>query len=699
MVESFTLGPWSVSPAELAITHLDGEKSPLPSKSMEVLLYLAQEYPRVVARAELIDEVWSGNYAVGEKSLTNAIWNLRSAFSDSSEHPEYIETVRKSGYKLKIQPVYQEQEEVLEQQEEQQSLESSDSPPTSRLKVKTLVVAAFVFSILTMLGFIWKYSEQTQISNPRIEDVTITPGNEYDPAVSPNGEFIAYGWQPPGKTRNIYIRAIANLREAPKQISFSGNASYAPVWGKSGAFVYFIQVSTANRCQIMSYELATSTESTLAQCDMQENYSLALSASGDALLFLSDAPTPGYMTLRLANLETKFVACQNCPFRITQITPGPEEKEMLVSAINNDGSGHSLYLIKDKSVQILSKPVNQITGIAWHPDNQQVLAAIKQKTRSSLLAVNLKTHATRVLPLHQAVNPSFAKESKKLIYQDAPPASYIASLNLEHQHASLHPLLKSRVNYQEPDFNPHANKLTYVSDLSGYKEVWIANKNGSKRQQLTFLKGSASHPRWSNTGDKIAFSSVIKGKHYLYILDLKNEKLSSVAHPFSHIGALSWRLDNSGLVLSGQLADTRELFFIPLDSSPVQQLSFDGATRGFELSTNTLVYTRKGVSGVFSKHFTDKSGASVLSQGSVKLVRPLANQELLLVSETPTLTTLVILSTQTGMKRTLLSLPAGTLSSDAVGISPSGKNLFVSLLPVSSQDLKSVQYKNLFDGN
>ena len=75
--QAFTIGNCQIIPIEYAIKFDEHEKQSLQPKFIEVLCYLAEHYPRVIPREELIENVWAGNIYVGEKALTNAIWHLR----------------------------------------------------------------------------------------------------------------------------------------------------------------------------------------------------------------------------------------------------------------------------------------------------------------------------------------------------------------------------------------------------------------------------------------------------------------------------------------------------------------------------------------------------------------------------------------------------------------------------------------------
>ena len=103
--QSFYLADLFVNPSELSLRTAAGAETSIQQKPMEVLAYLAQQYPALVSRQELIDFVWAGNSYVGEKALTNAIWQLRTVLQQLAES-ELISTVRKKGYRLAEEPIY-----------------------------------------------------------------------------------------------------------------------------------------------------------------------------------------------------------------------------------------------------------------------------------------------------------------------------------------------------------------------------------------------------------------------------------------------------------------------------------------------------------------------------------------------------------------------------------------------------------------
>lgn len=75
------------------------EPVPLRPKAWEVLLYLADRPGSLVPNDEIQHFAWPET-AITPKTLTNVIGELRRALGDNAEHPVYIETVHRRGYRF-----------------------------------------------------------------------------------------------------------------------------------------------------------------------------------------------------------------------------------------------------------------------------------------------------------------------------------------------------------------------------------------------------------------------------------------------------------------------------------------------------------------------------------------------------------------------------------------------------------------------
>jgi TolB-like protein/DNA-binding winged helix-turn-helix (wHTH) protein/tetratricopeptide (TPR) repeat protein len=85
--------------------HKDGQRVALPPKAFEILRALVERPGQVVTREELRTRLWAADTFVEfDDSLNHAVRKLRQALGDSSDAPQFIETLPRHGYRL-IVPV------------------------------------------------------------------------------------------------------------------------------------------------------------------------------------------------------------------------------------------------------------------------------------------------------------------------------------------------------------------------------------------------------------------------------------------------------------------------------------------------------------------------------------------------------------------------------------------------------------------
>ncbi len=133
----FRIGAWVFEPALNRLT--SGERTvelePLGSRLLQTL---AENPGRVFSNDELVEAVWQGRI-VSDNPVYKLIANLRRSLGDDTASPNYIETIRKRGYRL-VAPV-----EALGRE----SVETRDTP----LSRKGLFAAGgLVFVVVTALA-------------------------------------------------------------------------------------------------------------------------------------------------------------------------------------------------------------------------------------------------------------------------------------------------------------------------------------------------------------------------------------------------------------------------------------------------------------------------------------------------------------------------------------------------------------------
>ncbi|MFK3864767.1 nSTAND1 domain-containing NTPase [Pseudoalteromonas rhizosphaerae] len=94
----FFVGEWQVTPATNSLRR-GAQVKQLEPKAMDVLLLLCEKQGELVSSDEIINHCWR-TVAVGDNPLHKVITQLRKAFDDKASDPQYIETIRKRGYRV-----------------------------------------------------------------------------------------------------------------------------------------------------------------------------------------------------------------------------------------------------------------------------------------------------------------------------------------------------------------------------------------------------------------------------------------------------------------------------------------------------------------------------------------------------------------------------------------------------------------------
>ena len=94
----YEFGPFRLDTAEHVLLR-DGEPVPLRPKEFAVLLALVGNHRHVLTKEQLLEAVWPNQF-IEEGNLNRQISTLRRVLGDTSDEPQYVQTVPKVGYRF-----------------------------------------------------------------------------------------------------------------------------------------------------------------------------------------------------------------------------------------------------------------------------------------------------------------------------------------------------------------------------------------------------------------------------------------------------------------------------------------------------------------------------------------------------------------------------------------------------------------------
>lgn len=517
-------GPFQfdLTPGEL---HKHGVRLRLQNQPAKILAYLLEHRERIVTREELEKVLWSdGTFVDFDGGLNAAMNRLRRVLSDSADSPRYIETIARRGYRFiaEIEPVTRPEVPV--------PVVSQSDPPVVNafpLGYRVWIVALLLVSLAAAGAWRSYHKNRSVPSLRRIIQVTSEPGSETSPSFSPDGTEIAFSadFAQLGNF-DIYVKNIASgdvLR-----LTSDGARDSRPAWSPDGKSIAFIR-NEGYGGAIYVMPATGGPEIRLAGVNLG---ALAWTADSKYLAALhraSQVDMPHQLLIDIATHRTRPLSSLR-------------EREDYAAAFSPDGMRvalarckaghcevHAGMIAPDRTVveptRKLATARGFVEGLAWS-DQKTILFSAGSYNDWGLWRVSADTAAVaEVLDVgHRSVHypvialrgpAGFTRIAFETRTQDE--NVWTATLPLKTDGTASRPRLLIASNRGDwwPDPSPDGRSLAFVSDRSGWQQIWISATDGSGARPLTDLpSGYTWFPRWAPDGTEIVFSHLpLSEKH------------------------------------------------------------------------------------------------------------------------------------------------------------------------------------------
>lgn len=595
----FRLENCIIRPKEYLLELPDGEVKVLQPKFIEVLAYLAHQYPQIVEREELINTIWDGNFYVGEKSLNNAVWNLRNELK--STETSYIETVRKKGYRLQVKPEFLANELALLATNEK---DTSNTKKHQKLTITLVAFFAVFFTTFLLYKLVFKNENNSVVE---IISVVSEPGREVYPSISPDNNYLVYSWRRIGQRPNLFIKDMVNNKVPARQLTFSEFYEGRVVWHANGEDIYYQRKHwNYDRCEVVNLNIVTMAKKVIASCTGEVDFSLSISPDGNQLAYVVNekAKKPTVQILNLeSNVKTSVLyQCQvDCRYEDLDVEFSPDGKQLVISRTLDDGFNEDvfIYSIANGELEQLTDSEGDIKGLAWHPKGDRIVySAIVSGSRDGYV-ISLKDKTTTKLNIPGFSYPRFVPESQEVLFHSWQVLSSLSSLSLDDNLATTpFPVMHSEYSYNSPHYSAQTDRLVFISNESGFEEIWTSKVDGTDRKQLTTLASHLTFPRWSHDGENIAFlgPKTKDKKNALYVLNMKTHVVRKIPSDFAQHFRPSWLIDDSGLIAAAKTNNKVSLYAFPINFK-APYILLDAKVRYAEQGNDGQVWFSPGRNG------------------------------------------------------------------------------------------------------
>jgi Tol biopolymer transport system component/DNA-binding winged helix-turn-helix (wHTH) protein len=497
----FRLGDWLVRPDRNQLRKDDHVVS-LEPRLMQVLVHLAGRPGDVVSRQDLKVTVWQDTL-VAEDSLNRVISDLRRALDDDTTTPQYIETIRKVGYRLlaPVSAVVPERDKTEAASEPGVSdSEEKPMPLWRRGRVRSsLLAVAILACIAAAVAIVNRVRQSREPVAPRLSTpLTREQGLEVRPALSPDGTRVAFVKKlRNGSTADIYI--VQRGLETPQRLTDHPDFENYPTWSPDGSHVAFVR-ETDESSGIFTIP-AIGGESHCVYLSEGFPRHLDWSPDGRWIVFSESRGDDGYPQLFMLDMEAEAQTTRTLtlPDRggasdtYPRFSPAGDE----VAFVRTGRSGLSDIFcvnLRDGRVRRLTRGQINIWGLDWNREGDEIYFASFAGGPYSLSVLSVGEGTVRRTPiLSEWVRyPTLARAADRLVYESRHEIQNIMELSLTGGGGSAHeaePLIVSNVLDCEPAWSPDGNEIAFVSTRSGYRELWICERDASHLRQMTALAG------------------------------------------------------------------------------------------------------------------------------------------------------------------------------------------------------------------
>jgi Tol biopolymer transport system component/DNA-binding winged helix-turn-helix (wHTH) protein len=609
----------------------------LREQPARILVLLLEHAGQMVTREQLRQHLWpSDTFVDFDHSLNSAVMKLREALGDSADKPLYIETIPRKGYRF-VAPVSQPgdtqnggasprlpaiSEMAVSNTWEQShgSVEVRTITPDEKRKPKRLLfVLVPVALVLLAVGFLamrlvknrdapvrsaQPAAKSAESGGMRIVPLTSLPGAVGHPAISADGEKIAFTWKGENPVRSeLYVQLVG--AEKPLQLTHTNTGFVCCAdWSPDGREIAF------------------------GRCDDNGGGVFVVPALGGPERKLTDVVCPfGVAGFPKWTADGKSLVLEDrcmpeVPKGIVLLSLATGEKRCLHTPPAGDVGDMDPVLSPDqKTVAFLRFPTIEVADIytvslsggvprqltregvkiwelMWSTDGSRIAF---MSNRSGLPRVwQIPATGGDIKP--ETVYPAtgtLSRDGKRLVYVD-PPGGRSSSTTIwraELSSAGGRAVSQNRIVATGSEntgmqLSPDGSQIAFESTRSGSSEIWRSNVDGSNALQLTFMrdKGKAGTPRWSPDGKWIVFDHRPKGHSQIYAIDEEGRNLHAITGGDYDNVVPSWSRDGAFIYFSSNRTGGWQVWRREVSTGREQQITRQGGFAAFESYDAKSVY-------------------------------------------------------------------------------------------------------------
>jgi len=456
--------------------------------------------------------------------------------------------------------------------------------------------------VLTMAAWLFVGRSQPSSPLPRTVPLTSLPGVEGDPALSPDGNQVAYTWDGGGErtSTQLYVRLIDG--GDPLQLTRGPDDVATPAWSPDGRRIAFLRHRADGGHEVFMIPA-------LGGAERRLGYSLSAHWGAEGLSW-----SPDGKFLALAHRSTAEE-----PDGIFLLSTETGEKQRLTTAPPHTtpdwGDAHPVFSPDGETLAflrkrdfvgeaILLKPVSggeptrliygTISGLDWTSNGRSLVFSASVGGVRGLWSIPRRGGEPTKLPYgERARELSIARGGDRLAFSQRASDYNIWRVNgpnSKEPPTTARFIASTRGDF-EPQYSPDGSEVALSSTRTGQKEVYVCQSDGTECKQLTFDSGW--NPRWSPDGRQIVFvCGAAKGDPNICIISSDGGLPKQVTQPAA-AWLPTWSHDARWIYFLSIKGRDTALWRLPAEGGTAEQVTRNGGIRAQASADGRFVYYSK----------------------------------------------------------------------------------------------------------
>jgi serine/threonine protein kinase len=498
-------------------------------------------------------------------------------------------------------------------------------------------VAAAILAIATVSipgTWLWTRRSSPMVLHLDAKPLTGEEGRETLPALSPDGRFVVYSWQPTaGSPRVTLLREVGSDRKTVLPIAWPFS------WLPDSRHIGFVRrgkdqdtLCTISMDGSGEQQILHARKMGIADWSLDANWIVYVAGTGKNL------GTPALFRYSTRTGESRQLTFpQDSTLGDAQFAISPDGKQVafrrLFTYLNGD-----IFLVGLNDPGLPRRlTFERVAGdsLAWIAGGKAIVSGLIRGANNSLWLYPLTSSQapTRLTGVGiESTNVHSAVKRNRLAWVSALDDTNIWSVPLSG--GTPRRIIASAMRDLDVA-SSSLGLLAFRSDRSGAPEIWISTADGLFQKRATNLNHRSGSPRWSPDGRRLVFDSHgTDDASDIYLMDCEPAQLQCgppvkiTDHPASD-AIPNWSADGSSIYFASQRTGQWQIWRVPATQKlqqPVQVTTKGGFFATESCDGKWLYYSRvdsKPTKGVWRKRLPANSNSSFSTDDPGEMLVPL----------------------------------------------------------------------------